>query len=199
MMFFGSLTKRNVALAISIALFCVCALMAATRSDAAFTEDSQYELGIRYGYGQTCKAHEKLYFNTVLPRWGVFLTQADNRILGKLRFSLLVEGLLGSVADGNTGWNIGFTPLLKISYPMGRVLTYIEGGAGIVWENIDSISYAHCFNFSPQIGAGVDIKIINNFALSLAYRFQHTSNAGLYPENPGVNSNYFMAGIAYYY
>ena len=43
---------------------------------------------------------------------------------------------------------------------MGRVLGYIEGGAGVIWENIDSISYSHCFNFSPQVGAGVDIKIV---------------------------------------
>ena len=76
---------------------------------------------------------------------------------------------------------------------------YIEGGAGVIWENVDSPTYAHSFNFSPQIGAGVDIKIIGNYALSLAYRFRHTSNAGLYAENPGVNSNFFMIGVTYYY
>ena len=166
---------------------------------AAFTEESTYELGLRYGHGQTCKAHETLYFNSVLPRWGVFLTKSDNPYLGKLRLSFLVEGLVGAVQDGNLGWDIGFTPLLKISYPLGRILGYIEGGAGVIWENIDSISYAHCFNFSPQVGAGVDIKLVKNYALSLAYRFRHTSNAGLYAENPGVNTNLFMIGLAYYY
>jgi opacity protein-like surface antigen len=197
MMPLGSLAKWQVAFLVT--LFWVSAGILPPSPAAAFTENSRFELGLRYSYGQTCKAHETLHFNTVLPRWGIFLTQADNPVLGKLRLSFLVEGLVGSIQDGNAGWNIGFTPLLKISYPMGRVLTYIEGGAGVVWENIDSISYAHCFNFSPQVGAGVDIKLINNFALSLAYRFQHTSNAGLYAENPGVNSNYFMIGVAYYY
>jgi lipid A 3-O-deacylase len=168
-------------------------------SAAAFTEESTYELGLRYGHGRTCKAHEKLYFNTVLPRWGIFLTKSDNPVLGKLRFSFLVEGLVGAVQDGNSGWDIGFTPLLKISYPIGPVLGYIEGGAGMIWENIDSISYSHSFNFSPQVGAGIDIKIYKNYALSLAYRFRHTSNAGLYKENPGVNTNFFMIGLAYYY
>ena len=168
-------------------------------SAGAFTEESTYELGLRYGHGQTCKAHERLYFNSVLPRWGVFLTQSDNPYLGKVRLSFLVEGLIGAVQGGNLGWDIGFTPLLKISYPLGRVLGYIEGGAGVIWENIDSISYSHCFNFSPQVGAGVDIKIFKNYALSLAYRFRHTSNAGLYAENPGVNTNFFMIGLVYYY
>jgi len=166
---------------------------------AGFTENANFELGLRYGYGQTCKAHETLHFNSVMPRWGVFLTQPDNPVLGKLRFSFLVEGLVGAINDGNSGWDIGFTPLLKISYPINRVLAYIDGGAGIIWENIDSSSYAHSFNFSPQIGAGLDIKIYKNFALSAAYRFRHTSNAGIYAENPGVDSNFFMVGVAYYY
>jgi hypothetical protein len=165
----------------------------------AFTEESNYELGLRYSHGQTCKSHERLYFNSVLPRWGVFLTQPDNPYLGKLRVSVLVEGLIGAIQDGNLGWDFGFTPLVKISYPWGPVLGYIEGGAGIIWENIDSRAYSHCFNFSPQVGAGLDIKIYRNYALSLAYRFRHTSNAGLYAENPGVNSNLFMIGVTYYY
>jgi opacity protein-like surface antigen len=166
----------------------------------AFTEESSYELGLRYGYGQTCKARETIRFNSFMPRWGVFLTQPDNPILGKLRLSFILEGLVGSMhSDNNTGWDIGFTPLLKISYPMGRVLAYIEGGAGMIWENIDSPTYAHAFNFSPQVGAGVDIKLIGNYALTVAYRFRHTSNAGLYAENPGVDSNFIMAGVSYYF
>jgi hypothetical protein len=166
---------------------------------AAFTEGANYEFGLRYGYGVTCKAHEQLHFNSFLPRWGVFLTRPDNSLLGKLRLSLLVEGIVGAINDGNNGWDLGFTPLLKISYPWGPILGYIEGGAGIIWENIDSPSYAHAFNFSPQVGAGIDLKIYRSLALSLAYRYRHTSNAGLYAENPGVNTNFFMIGLTYYY
>jgi hypothetical protein len=164
----------------------------------AFSEASN-ELGLRYGYGKTCKAQETIEFNSLLPRWGVFLTQPDNPVLNKLRLAFVVEGILGAATASNSGWDIGFTPLLKISYPWGRVLGYIEGGVGVIWENIDTPTYAHAFHFSPQIGAGVDIKIINNYALSLAYRYRHTSNAGLYAENPDVNSNFVMIGVAYYY
>ena len=194
------LAGRKVApMSFLLAILLISGPLLQPNSAAAFTEESKYELGLRYGHGRTCKAHEKLYFNTVLPRWGIFLTKPDNPVLGKLRFSFLVEGLIGAVQDGNSGWDIGFTPLLKISYPIGPILGYIEGGAGMIWENIDSTSYAHSFNFSPQVGAGLDIKIYKNYALSLAYRFRHTSNAGLYKENPGVNTNFFMIGLAYYY
>ncbi len=105
---------------------------------AAFTEDTSYEVGLRYGYGKTCRAHETIHFNSIMPRWGIFLTQPDNSILGKLRLSFLVEGIFGTAQASNSGWDFGFTPLLKISYPWGRVLGYIEGGAGVIWENIDS-------------------------------------------------------------
>lgn len=165
----------------------------------AFTEASRFELGLRYGYGQTCKARETLHFNTFFPRWGFFLTDANNPILGSTRLSLVLEGVLGGISDHNSGWDIGVTPLLKLSHPFGRVLGYIEGGAGLIWENIDSPTFAHGFNFSPQIGVGFDINLFGGYALSLAYRFRHTSNAGLYAENPGVNSNFFIIGITYYY
>ncbi len=180
------------------ALVLIGIILGGSQPSQAFTK-SRYELGLRYGYGQTCKAFETLHFNTFLPRWGFFLTQANNPILGRLRPSIILEGVLGSITDHNRGWDIGITPLLKLSYPMGRVLAYIEGGAGIIWENIDSPTYAHAFNFSPQIGVGVDINVWGGYALSLAYRFRHTSNAGLYAENPGVNTNFFMIGLAYYY
>lgn len=162
--------------------------------------DSQYEMGLRFGYGQTYNAGETVRFYDWLPRWGIFLTQPGNSVLGNLRLSLVIEGVIGVLEAGHSGWELGFTPLLKVSYPLSsRVLGYIEGGAGIVWENIDSPTYAHVFNFSPQIGAGLDIKIVGNFALTLAYRFRHTSNAGIYDENRGVNSNFGMVGVNYYY
>jgi hypothetical protein len=198
-MMIDSFSRWKVASAIPAVLLLVVCLTVKPNPAAAFTEESSYELGFRYGHGQTCKAREHLHFNSFLPRWGVFLTQPDNPYLGKLRVSLLVEGIVGAINDGNTGWDIGFTPLLKISYPLGRVLCYIEGGAGMIWENIDTPTFAHSFNFSPQVGAGIDIKIYRNYALSLAYRFRHTSNAGLYAENPGVNTNFFMVGVTYYY
>lgn len=165
----------------------------------AFTEQAGYELGLRYGYGQTCTAAETIHFSSFLPRWGVFLTQPDNPVLGKLRLSLILEGIFGTLSASHTGWDIGLTPLLKISYPWGRILGYIEGGAGFIFENIQSPTYASSFNFSPQLGAGVDIRVVGNFALSLAYRFRHTSNAGLYIPNPAVNSHFLMVGVAYYY
>jgi opacity protein-like surface antigen len=112
----------------------------------------------------------------------------------------VLEGIV-SVADAEeAGFELGFTPMLKIScllFP--GVLAYLEGGAGMITESINSPAIAHAFNFTPQVGGGFDIALTQQLAFSVAYRFRHSSNAGLYKENPAFNVNLFQAGLAYYY
>ncbi len=120
--------------------------------------------------------------------------------VGGIGLSFVVEGTISIAEAENTGWEFGLTPLLKLSLPLAnRVLFFIEGGAGIVWENFDSPAVAHTFNFTPQVGGGVDIALTRKLALSLAYRFRHSSNAGLYDENPAFNVNLFQVGLLYYH
>ncbi|MGB8992445.1 MAG: acyloxyacyl hydrolase [Desulfobaccales bacterium] len=156
------------------------------------------EVGLRFGYGKnTKKATVHLY--SLLPRWGIFLVP-PGKSLGPFGVSFVAEGII-SIADADqTGFELGITPLLKFScllFP--SVLAYVEGGAGLISESIDSPALAHAFNFTPQIGAGFDIALTPQTALSVAYRFRHSSNAGLYNENPAFNVNFFQAGLAYYY
>jgi opacity protein-like surface antigen len=79
------------------------------------------------------------------------------------------------------------------------VLAYIEGGAGLISESINSPAIAHAFNFTPQVGGGFDIALTPQLALSVAYRFRHSSNAGIYKENQAFNVNFFQGGLNYYY
>lgn len=112
----------------------------ACRPALAFTAGAKAEFGLRYGYGQTIQAHETLHFNSFFPRWGIFLTKANNPVLGRLRLSLVLEGILGSITDHNRGWEIGMTPLLKLSYPFGRILGYLEGGG---WSDLGKYRLSH--------------------------------------------------------
>ena len=156
------------------------------------------EVGLRFAYGKnTHGANVQLY--SLLPRWGIFFLKPGKQ-LGPFGASFVVEGIV-SVADAEqTGFELGFTPMLKLScliFP--GVLAYIEGGAGMITESIDSPALAHAFNFTPQAGGGLDFAITQQMALSVAYRFRHSSNAGIYKENPAFNVNFFQAGVAYYY
>jgi opacity protein-like surface antigen len=156
------------------------------------------EVGLRFAYGKNTKnASVQLY--SLLPRWGIFLMPPGKK-WGPFGASFVVEGIISIASAEETGFELGFTPLLKLScllFP--SVLFYIEGGAGIISESIDSPALAHAFNFTPQVGAGFDIAMTSQLALSVAYRFRHSSNAGLYEENPAFNVNFFQCGLNYYY
>jgi opacity protein-like surface antigen len=157
------------------------------------------ECGLRFAYGKsTRKADVKLY--SLLPRWGIFLVRPGHSYLAGIGLSFVIEGTV-SIADAeDTGWELGLAPLLKLSLPLGdKVLFFIEGGAGIIWENFDSPAVAHTFNFTPQVGGGVDIALTRKLALSLAYRFRHASNAGLFDKNSAFNVNLFQIGLLYYH
>ncbi len=78
-------------------------------------------------------------------------------------------------------------------------MLYAIGGAGVISESINSPAIAHAFNFTPQIGGGVDIALTSQMAIEVAYRFRHSSNAGIYPQNQAFNVTFFQAGLNYYY
>jgi hypothetical protein len=156
------------------------------------------EVGLRFAYGKnTHGASVNLY--SLLPRWGIFLIPPGKQ-MGPFALSAVVEGIISVASAEDTGFELGFTPMLKLSclvFP--SVLAYVEGGAGLITESINSPALAHAFNFTPQVGAGFDIALTSQLALSVAYRFRHSSNAGLYNENPAFNVNFFQTGLAYYY
>jgi hypothetical protein len=156
------------------------------------------EVGLLLAYGKnTKKATVQLY--SMMPRWGIFLMPPGKK-WGPFGASFVVEGIASLASADHTGFELGFTPMLKLScliFP--SVLFHIEGGAGIISESIDSPALAHAFNFTPQVGCGVDIALTPQLALTVAYRFRHSSNAGLYKENPAFNVNFFQGGLAYYY
>ncbi len=156
------------------------------------------EVGLRFAYGKnTHGASVNLY--SLLPRWGIFLMPPGKK-WGPIGASFVVEGIASIAGADEVGFELGFTPMVKFSclvFP--SVLAYIEGGAGIISESINSPALAHAFNFTPQVGGGFDIALTPQMALSVAYRFRHSSNAGIYKENPAFNVNFFQAGLNYYY
>jgi opacity protein-like surface antigen len=156
------------------------------------------EVGLRFAYGKNMHG-ASVHLYSLLPRWGIFLLKPGQQ-LGPFGLSFLIEGVV-SVADAeDTGFELGFTPMFKLScllFP--GVLAYVEGGAGIISESINTPAIAHTFNFTPQAGLGFDIAITQQLAFTAAYRFRHSSNAGIYKENQAFNVNFFQTGLAYYY
>ncbi len=162
--------------------------------------DCRYDFGLRLGYGFTPKS-PSVHLYSLLPRWGIFLIHPHQSSLpGKLGISFELEGIL-SIADAqDTGWELGITPLLKFTLPVNRGLhLFLEGGVGLITQQFKCPNVPHSFNFTPQVGAGLDIAVASRWGVTVAYRFRHSSNAGLEQPNPGLNVNFFHAGITYFY
>ena len=155
------------------------------------------EAGLNFAYGKnTHGANVQLY--SLLPHWGIFFLNPGKK-MGPFGLSFLVEGIVSVASAEQTGFELGFTPMFKLSalvFP--GVLAHIEGGAGMITESINSPAIAHAFNFTPQAGAALTSPSPPNWP-SVAYRFRHSSNAGIYKENPAFNVNFFQTGLDYYY
>jgi len=156
------------------------------------------EVGLNFGYGKNYR-NASVHLYSLLPHWGIFLVRPGTK-MGPFGLSFLAEGIISVASAEQTGFELGITPMFKLSclvFP--GVLAHIEGGAGLITESIDSPALAHAFNFTPQVGGGFDFALTEQLALQVAYRFRHSSNAGIYKENQAFNVNFFQAGLNYYY
>lgn len=51
------------------------------------------------------------------------------------------------------------------------------------------------FNFTLELGTGLEIMVSNNLSFSLGYKYHHMSNGQFGEINPGVDSNIFYTGF----
>lgn len=97
---------------------------------------------------------------------------------------------------------------LEAEYPINNSISFvIRPAAGISFEsnpynssnNKENKSYVSYFNHYLQLGAGLNIKLGKNLAISLRENFQHFSNGGFKEPNRGLNWITFSTGILYYH
>ncbi len=51
------------------------------------------------------------------------------------------------------------------------------------------------FNFTLELGGGIEIIILENISLTAGYKYHHMSNGQFGEVNPGVDSNIFYTGF----
>jgi opacity protein-like surface antigen len=94
----------------------------------------------------------------------------------------------------------GFSPLgykLK-AFPRKRVQPFVTGlgGFAIAPRDIPVFDSAS-FNFTFEVGAGVEIYRSHTRSCQLEYRYHHLSNAGSGAENPGIDSGMFKLSYSF--
>jgi lipid A 3-O-deacylase len=105
----------------------------------------------------------------------IYFRQPDDDALG-LNLSLLMRWHLLR----NSSWSL-----------------FVDGGAGVMGTTSDVPSKGASFNFTPQVGAGVSIKLKEQRQLMLGLRWHHISHADLFGANPGRDSLMGYVGVQF--
>lgn len=94
---------------------------------------------------------------------------------------------------------IGLVPITKYNFSIGNYHLFIKGGIGanyISSHKIGTRNLGGHFIFSDMVSFGIELFTITNNKMEISYLFRHISNAGLYKENEGFNSQYILINFA---
>ncbi|HYK00845.1 MAG TPA: acyloxyacyl hydrolase [Thermoanaerobaculia bacterium] len=78
-----------------------------------------------------------------------------------------------------------------------RVHLYGELGTGPMWAEKAVPASTSRFNFVSHAGLGMVLMPRSRFPLIAGYRFQHVSNGGYGPRNPGLNFSSLILGVKF--
>jgi Lipid A 3-O-deacylase (PagL) len=99
-------------------------------------------------------------------------------------------------------YGLGLTPAgLQMNFrPRKRVQPFFESSFGFLYFDRRVISPAASrFNFTVDLGPGVQLFTSPRQAVTLGYRYHHLSNANISDRNPGADSNIFYVGYSFFW
>jgi hypothetical protein len=94
---------------------------------------------------------------------------------------------------------IGSAPLgLQINFrPQHNAQPFANFSGGCLYFNeVIPNEFGKQFNFTAEVGIGLQIMMPSRKAISLGYKLHHISNAGRGAVNPGFGSNLFYLGVS---
>lgn len=157
--------------------------MAATGSDSATTEkpESPFNtVGLRLGFDHDEKVSLQSYelYETSDPQWSWDLGEKASAGIG-------YEAAVGALAgEGEVAAYIHFGCALELAHEALPVTLVLTTGPSLYSEDtFGDLDIGGHIHFTSS--AGLNWQMCDDWAIE--YRFQHTSNAGLEDDNPGVN------------
>jgi hypothetical protein len=151
-------------------------------------------------WGSDGEDAEQVEFVGLLPRYELGLGGAvadEHAYRGQL--ALVIEGEL-LVAYAPKGGFVGGVDLL-LRYQLlsfGRLVPFVELGAGVAYLELDLDSQSDGLGFTPQGGFGVHWALGERTSLTASWRLHHLSNAGIGKDNVGINDSLVLVGFTYF-
>ncbi|MGI8469117.1 MAG: acyloxyacyl hydrolase [Pyrinomonadaceae bacterium] len=99
-----------------------------------------------------------------------------------------------------TRYGFGLSPLgLQINFrPRKKLQPFIEGTGGLLYFNKNTPNaVGKRFNFTADVGAGLEYQLENGKAVTFGYKYFHISNGNRGQENPGFDNNLFYIGYTF--
>ena len=77
-----------------------------------------------------------------------------------------------------------------------RIQPFLTSGGGFLYFNRRMFG-ATQFNFTAQLGAGVQVFTSRHHSIDFGYKYHHISNANLGRNNPGLDSHTVFVGVSF--
>jgi len=92
----------------------------------------------------------------------------------------------------------GTTSFLRYNFATGtRWVPFLDGGIGLSATDIANPDLGSTGEFNGQIGPGLQYFWSDHTALTMQYRYMHTSDGGLSSPNQGLNENILYVGVTW--
>lgn len=101
----------------------------------------------------------------------------------------------------STIYGAGVSPLgLKLNFGQESwIKPFLAASVGFFYFQEDvPVPRSSRFNFTPEVGLGVQLFVNPKWAATLGYKLHHMSNANTGRSNPGVDSHVFYAGLSFF-
>lgn len=106
------------------------------------------------------------------------------------------------VRRGNsTIYGAGLSPLgLKLNLgQQSWIKPFVAASVGVLYFERDvPVPRSSRFNFTPELGLGVQFFLARKNALTVGYKLHHMSNANSSRNNPGMDSHVIYAGFSFF-
>jgi hypothetical protein len=102
---------------------------------------------------------------------------------------------------GSTIYGAGLSPLgFKVNFgQQSWVKPFVAASVGFLYfEDEVPVPRSSRFNFTPELGLGVQFFLAPKRAVTLGYKLHHISNANTGRSNPGMDSHVFYAGFSFF-
>lgn len=158
------------------------------------------ELGFRVEYGSSTQRNIQVVPFSVHAGW--LFPDCIDAPLARLNLDLeyRVEGWIAGVTGPQNAIEVGINPIgFKLAYDAGqRVVPYFAAGIGVLYTGLQGVGIGGPFQFNETAGVGVEIFLERDLSLTLGYRYRHVSNADIYEDNRGIDTQFGTIGLSWY-